>query len=111
MIHVKAESPRKDEFELNSHTNENVGDVKARIAERLRVDVGKLSVVSVETGGKEEEVILEDGKGPDGRLVYQVGNSENQQWIVKSSGNSSSSSTAVVVYEGENSGANSISGE
>ena len=107
---MKVESPKKDEFELNSHTNESVGDVKNRIAERLKVDVGKLSIVSVETSVDEEEVTLEDGKGPDGRLVYQVGNSEGQQWIVKASGNSSSSSTAVVVYDGENSGSNSISG-
>eukprot|EP00090_Calanus_glacialis_P047045 TRINITY_DN9530_c0_g1_i3.p1 TRINITY_DN9530_c0_g1~~TRINITY_DN9530_c0_g1_i3.p1 ORF type:complete len:2633 (-),score=502.34 TRINITY_DN9530_c0_g1_i3:271-7929(-) len=108
-IRVKAESPKKDEFELNSHTNESVGDVKARIAERLKVDVAKLSIVSVETRGEEDEVTLEDGKGPDGRLVYQVGNSEGQQWIVKASGNSSSSSTAVVVYDGEGSSTNASS--
>jgi len=109
-IRVKAESPKKDEFELNSHTNESVGDVKSRIAERLKLDIAKLSIVSVETSGDEEEVTLEDGKGPDGRLVYQVGNSEGQKWIVKASGNSSSSSTAVVVYDAEGSASNSVSG-
>ena len=96
------ETPKREEFEVGSHTNESVGEVKQRIAERLKMAVAKLSLVSVGTDGKEEEEIgLEDGKGPDGRLVCQVGSCEGQTWQVKGSGGSSS--TAVVVYEGDSS--------
>ena len=83
------ETPKREEFEVASHTNESVGEVKQRIAERLKMAVAKLSLVSVGTDGKEEEEIgLEDGKGPDGRLVCQVGSCEGQTWQVKGSGGS-----------------------
>ena len=67
---MRVETPKREEFEIASHTNESVGEVKLRIAERLKMAVTKLSLVSVGSDGKEEEEIgLEDGKGPDGRLV------------------------------------------
>ena len=104
------ETPKREEFEIESHTNESVGEVKLRIAERLKMAVTKLSLVSVGKDGKEEEeVALEDGKGPDGRLVCQVGSCEGQTWQVKGSGGSSS--TAVVVYEGDSSTAPSTSSQ
>merc|ERR1719225_2360222 len=76
-IQVRVETPKREEFEIESHTNESVGEVKLRIAERLKMAVTKLSLVSVGKDGKEEEeVALEDGKGSDGRLVCQVGSCE-----------------------------------
>jgi len=101
-IQVRVETPKREEFEVASHANESVGEVKLRIAEKLKMVVSKLSLVSVRADGKEEEEVgLEDGKGPDGRLVCQVGSSEGQTWQGK--GTTSSSSTAVVVYEGDSS--------
>jgi ubiquitin carboxyl-terminal hydrolase 9/24 len=101
-ILVRVETPKREEFKVASHTNESVGEVKLRIAERMKMSVAKLSLVSAgPTGKDEEEVGLEDGKGTDGRLVCQVGHCEGQTWQVKGSG--SSSSTAVVVYEGDTS--------
>ena len=105
-VQVRVETPKREEFEMASHTNESVLEVKARIAERLKTPVSKLSFVSVGGEGKEEEEVnLEDGKGPDGRLVCQVGSCEGQKWQVKGTG--SSSSTAVTVYEGDSSASTS----
>ena len=91
-LQVRLES-RREEFELESHTNESVGEVRQRIAERLKVEVGKVTVVSVGCGGDVEEV---GGNFADTKLLYQLG-AETQTWTVKTS----SSSTAVVLYEGD----------
>ena len=34
VVRVRVESPKKEEFDLLSHTNERLGDVKARLADR-----------------------------------------------------------------------------
>ena len=93
-LQVRLESPRREEFELESHTNESVAEVRQRIAERLKVEAGKVSVVSVGGGGGAEVEEL-GGNLADTRLVYQLGSTETQTWTVKTS----SSSTAVVVYD------------
>ena len=99
-LQVRVES-RREEFELESHTNESVGEVRLRIAERLKVEAGKVSVVSVGGGGEVEEA---GGNFADTRLLYQLG-TETQTWTVKTSSNS----TAVVVYDGEGASSSSSS--
>merc|ERR1719509_372968 len=53
-IQVRVETPKREEFEVASHANESVGEVKLRIAEKLKIVVSKLSLVSVRADGKEE---------------------------------------------------------
>jgi len=117
VIRIRVESPKKDEFDLNSHTNERIGDVKERLAERLKVEPDQLSIVTVEGGNRfkdssREEMSLGPGKGMDNRLVCQVGDQEGQLWQLKTSGSSSTgtSSTAVVVYEGDKASSSALSG-
>ena len=63
---IKLESPRRDEFDLDSHTNESVAEVKLRIAAKLKQDVGQLKVVSVGEGEEGDTGVS------DSRLLYQV---------------------------------------
>ena len=87
-LQVRLES-RREEFELESHTNESVGEVRQRIAERLKVEVGKVSDVSV--GGREGELEELGANFADTRLLYQLGSTETQSWTVKTSSKASSS--------------------
>ena len=84
---IKFESPRRDEFELESHTNESVADVKTRIAAKMKLEVGQLKVISVGEGEEADAGVL------DSRLLYQVGSQEAQTWTVRSSANTGSSSS------------------
>ena len=95
---IKFESPRRDEFELESHTNDSVAEVKHRIANKMKQDVSQLRVVSVGDGEESDSSIS------DSRLVYQVGSTEAQTWLVRAS----SGANAVVVYEGETSVTSSL---
>ena len=81
---IKFESPRRDELELESHTNESVGQVKMRIAAKLSMDVSQVSIVSINTGEEVEHDNIVESK-----LLYQVGSCEGQTWMVKTSSTSS----------------------
>jgi len=97
---VRRSEPKKDDFELECHTNETVGGVKQRIADKMGVSLSSLTTVSIDAG--EEEIILDNDKGKDSRLLGWIGDSEGQTWKVKSTA-SSSTSTAVVPATGSNS--------
>ena len=58
---------RRDELELDSHTNESVAQVRWRIAAKLSVEAGQISIVSIDTGEEVEANIAES------KLLYQVG--------------------------------------
>lgn len=58
---------RRDELELDSHTNESVAQVRRRIAAKLSVEAGQISIVSIDTGEEVEANIAES------KLLYQVG--------------------------------------
>ena len=42
--------PKREAFTLESHTNETVGEAKARIAEKLQLSLASLSFISVRPG-------------------------------------------------------------
>ena len=71
-IQIKFELPRRDEFELESHTNESIGDVKKRIADKMKLDVGQLTIVSVNVGDYDAQGDEGDNHFADNKLVYQV---------------------------------------
>ena len=89
--------PKKNEFSLESHTNESVGSVKTKIANKLQIPMSGLLSVSVDTASSsEDEVLLDTGSGKDARLVSYVGDTHAQTWKVKTSNSSCSSSSSGV---------------
>ena len=96
---VKFESPRRDELQLESHTNESVAEVKTRLAARLGVEAGQVGVAGVGEEG---------GAPADTQLLYQLGRQADQQtWLVNTS--TAATSTAVMVYDGDSSASTSTS--
>ena len=63
---IKFESPRREEMELESHTNESVAEVKQRIAAKMKQEVSQLKVISVGEGEESDSGVA------DSRLLYQV---------------------------------------
>ena len=47
---VRRSEPKKDDFELECHTNETVGGVKQRIADKMGVSLSSLTTVSIDAG-------------------------------------------------------------
>ena len=87
--------PKKDEFQLECHTNEMVATVKQKIADRLQVPLANLLSVSIDTG--EEEVLLENMRGKDSRLLGWLGHPEGQAWKVKTTSSSSTTTSTALV--------------
>jgi hypothetical protein len=47
---LRSADPKRDAFSLESHTNETVGEAKARIADKLQLSLSSLSFISVRPG-------------------------------------------------------------
>ena len=50
LIVPSSADPKRENFNLDSHTNETVGEAKARIAEKLQLSLTSLSFISVRPG-------------------------------------------------------------
>ena len=93
-IKIMTEGSKKEDFSVNSHTNELVGEVKKRIAEHKKQSVDQITLYHGDT-------ILSGNK--ERCLVGMVGHADGQIWTCKSQDSvttSLSSSTALVVYQG-----------
>ena len=74
-IKVANESNKKEDFTIDSHTNELVGEVKKRIAERMKQNLEQITLYNGETllNGSKERC-----------LVGMIGQWDRQTWTCKS---------------------------
>ena len=94
-IQIVSEGSKKEDFSINSHTNELVGEVKKRVAEHKKRSTDQITLYH-------GDVLLCGNK--ERCLVGMIGPLEGQTWTCKSQDSVttslSSSSTALVVYQG-----------